>query len=116
MIKRKWLMAVIAIATAISGFFTENFGIVGFGSILIAITYVFGEFKNDIKRIGLQIGRFKDPVFLLSFIGTVLPTINQNVFNGKLPEGTILTVLGVILPIIIGIFLKRNKDLNKNKF
>jgi len=101
MISRKTITAVIGIVSAVLAFFSEQFGLsidpvavmAGLASI---VTYVLLEGKLDIKRVGSQIGKFKDLKFWLAFISAILVAVNE-ALGLKLPVEAIVAVLTVIM-------------------
>lgn len=108
---RKTITAIIGIIGAVLAFFSEQFGlsidptavIAGLSSIVL---YVLLEGKLDIKRVGSQIGKFKDPKFWLAFISAILVAVSET-FGLELPVEAIIAVLTVIMGVLFKVeFLK----------
>lgn len=98
---RKTILAVFAVLTAIVTFFKEQFGLAidttavigGLGAIVL---YLLFEAKLDIKRIGAQAGRFKDPKFWIAFITAIIGVVGTS-FNINFPMEVITSVLTLIM-------------------
>jgi len=101
---RKTLTAAIGIVGAVLAFFSEQFGLsidpvavmAGLSSIVL---YVLLEGKLDIKRVGSQIGKFKDPKFIIALISTILVAVSE-AFGLELPVEAIVAVLTVIMGVL----------------
>ena len=101
---RKTIFAVIGVLGAVFAYIAKEFGLsidvmaimAGLVSILV---YVFGEAKNDFARIGRQIGRFKDPKFILAIIAVFLSALNKN-FGTGIPVEAVIAVLTVIMGLL----------------
>jgi hypothetical protein len=101
---RKSLFAILGVLGAALGFIAQEFGLsidpsAVIGSIIIALVYIFGEFKADIKRIGSQLGKFKDPKFLIALFAAILGYANQ-AFSLNLPIEIIIGFLTLLLGIL----------------
>jgi len=101
---RKSLMSVLAVIGTVLAFFSEQFGLtLDSMSVLAGVTailcYVLFEAKSDIKRIGSQIGKFKDPKFIIAFISAILVAVSET-FGLELPVEAIVAVLTVIMGIL----------------
>jgi len=101
---RKTLTAALGIIGAVLAFFSEQFGLsinpIKVMAGLSAITlYLLWEGKLDIQRVGLQIGRFKDPKFWLAFISAILVAVSE-AFGLALPVEAIVAVLTVIMGVL----------------
>jgi len=57
------------------------------------------EGKLDIKRVGSQIGKFKDPKFIIAFISAILVAVSE-AFGLELPVEAIVAVLTVIMGVL----------------
>ena len=110
--KRKWIMFVVAFLVAAIGFLKNQFGLIGIAALAAALTYIAGEFLNDVKRIGSQVSKFKDPAFWIAAIGSIFPVLNQYLFGGKVSQEMAMAIIGAVIPILVGIFTKRNSDLS----
>ena len=103
---RKTLLSVLAVFGALAAFFGEQFGLVlDSTAILAAVTgilvYVFFEAKADLKRIGEQIGKFKDPKFLIALASTILVAISE-AFGLDIPVEAIVAVLTLVMSVLFG--------------
>ena len=101
---RKTITAALGIIGAVLAFFSKQFGLsidpVAIIAGLSAITlYLLREGKLDIKRIGSQIGKFKDPKFWLAFISAILVAVSET-FGLALPVEAIIAVLTVIMGVL----------------
>jgi len=63
------------------------------------LCYVLFEAKLDLKKLSMQIGRFKDPKFILAFISAILVAISE-AFGLELPVEAIVAVLTVIMGVL----------------
>lgn len=98
---RKTLMSVLAVIGAVLAFFSEQFGLALDSTAVLAgvaaiLCYVLFEAKADLKRVGSQIGKFKDPKFIITFISAVLVAVSE-AFGLELPVEAIVAVLTVIM-------------------
>lgn len=101
---RKTMMSILAVIGAVLAFFSEQFGLsidpvavlAGLSSVIL---YVLLEGKLDIKRVGSQIGKFKDPKFIVAFISAILVAVSE-AFGLGLPVEAIVAVLTVIMGIL----------------
>jgi len=103
---RKSILALIGVLGALIAVLTGQFGlspdaIAAFGGLTAVIIYIFGEMKLDLKRIGGQSGRFKDPKFWLAVITALLAAVNKE-FGLNLPAEYIVGVLNFVLIILFG--------------
>ena len=101
---RKTLTAALGIIGAVLAFFSEQFGLsinpIKVMAGLSAITlYLLWEGKLDIRRVGSQIGKFKDPKFWLAFISAILVAASE-AFGLALPVEAIVAVLTVIMGVL----------------
>ena len=101
---RKTLTAALGIIGAVLAFFSEQFGLsinpIKVMAGLSAITlYLLWEGKLDIRRVGSQIGKFKDPKFILAFISAILVAVSET-FGLALPVEAIIAVLTVIMGVL----------------
>lgn len=108
---RKTITAAIGIIGAVLAFFSEQFGLsinpvavmAGLASI---VTYVLLEGKLDIKRVGSQLGKFKDPKFWLAFISAIIVAASET-FGLALPVEAIVAVLTVIMGVLFKVEFKK---------
>jgi len=103
---RKTIMAVFSVLLAIAAFFSEQFGLsvnatAALGGIIVALTYIFWEAKDDIRRIKAQPDKWKDPKFWVAFISTLLLSLNEN-FGLNIP----IDILSPVLVIVITAMFK----------
>jgi len=103
---RKTLLAVLGVITAILAFLKEQFGLgmdamTVLGGLTTVVLYVLFEAKLDLKKIGAQAGRWKDPKFLLAFVCVILAALNKEL-GLNLPAETIITALTVIMTVLFG--------------
>ena len=110
---RKTLLAVLGVILAVLTFFKEQFGLsmgvvaamCGLGTALL---YVLFEAKLDLKKIGAQAGRWKDPKFWLAFVAVILAALNKEL-GLNLPAETIITALTIIMTVLFGVKFKAVK-------
>jgi len=108
---RKTMMSVLAVIGAVFAFFSEQFGLsidpvavlAGLSSVIL---YVLLEGKLDIKRVGSQIGKFKDPKFIVAFISAILVAVSET-FGLELPVEAIVAVLTVIMGVLFKVEFKK---------
>ena len=101
---RKSLFAIIGVIGAVLAYVAKEFGLsvdigvvmAGFISVLV---YIFGEFKLDLQRFHRQLGRFKDPKFILAVISVFLTALNEN-FGTGIPVEAVIAVLTVIMGLL----------------
>jgi len=110
---RKTLLAVLGILTAIFTFLKEEFGLgvdvmAVLGGLMAVVLYILFEAKLDLKKIGAQAGRWKDPKFLLAFVAVVLAALNKEL-GLNLPAEAIITALTVIMAVLFGAKFKAVK-------
>ena len=103
---RKTIMAVLGVIGAILVFLQQQFGLTLdataiVGGLTAIVLYILFEAKLDAKRIGMQLGRFKDPKFWLAFVSALLVAL-QNAFGWNLPIEAIVSVLTVVMSILFG--------------
>jgi ABC-type uncharacterized transport system permease subunit len=111
---RKTLTAVLGIIGAILVFLKGTFGLdLDAAAITTALgvilTYVLFEAKLDIAKVGLQLGKWKDPKFWVTFIAAILTALN-GALGWSLPIETINAVLGVILAVLFGWAFKKTAE------
>ena len=102
--KRKNIMAFLAVLGAILVFFKEQFGLsidatgitTGLGVIVL---YVLFEAKRDIEAIKQQASRWADPKFWIAFIAAILTAINS-AFGLSIPVDIVNVVIGFILSLL----------------
>jgi len=107
---RKTLTIIIAVFGAILGVFATTFGLaIDQTAVLAGVTalavYIFGEAKADLKRIGTQAGKFKDPKFLISIISAIIAALAGAGLT--LPISPEVIIAG--LTAIVGILFKVKK-------
>ena len=110
---RKTLTAVIGIVAAILVFLKDQFGLsidaAGFATSLgLILAYVLFEAKLDLRKIGAQIGKWKDPKFWVALASPIITALN-NALGWNLPVETINAVLGAVLSILFGLAFKKTK-------
>jgi len=103
---RKTIMAILGVLGAILVFFQQQFGMTLdataiVGGLTAIVLYILFEAKLDFKRIGGQMGKFKDPKFWLAFASALLVAL-QNAFGWNLPIEAIVSVLTVLMSILFG--------------
>jgi len=108
---RKTITAVLGLIGAALAFVSSEFGLsidptavlAGLSSVVL---YVLLEGKLDIKRVGSQIGKFKDVKFWLAFISAILVAANET-FGLALPVEAIVAVLTVIMGVLFKVEFKK---------
>jgi len=115
---RKTLTAALGIIGAILVFLKGTFGLdLDAAAITTALgvilTYVLFEAKLDIAKIGMQLDKWKDPKFWVTFIAAILTALN-GAFGWSLPIETINAVLGVILAVLFGWAFKKSAEAKKH--
>jgi len=111
---RKTIAVVVAVVGAILGIMVSAFGLsinavalaATLGSILV---WVFGESKADLAKIGAQIGKFKDPKFLLTIVAAIVGALGTAGVNLPVSPEVIIA----ILTAIVGILFKADPRLAK---
>ena len=107
---RKTMMSVLAVIGAVLAFFSEQFGLALDSTAIMAgvtatLVYVLFEAKADIKRVSMrisgQLGRFKDPKFIIALISTVLVAVAE-AFGLDLPTEAIVSVLTILMTFLFG--------------
>jgi len=104
MVSRKTLLTVIGVLTVIFTFLKEQFGLSldatsVMAGVSVALLYVLFEAKEDIRRIGAQAKKFKDPKFWLAFVAVLLGALNEQV-GLNLPVEAINSVLALIIAVL----------------
>lgn len=111
---RKTITAALGLIGAVLVFVSNEFGLsidptavlAGLSSVVL---YVLLEGKLDIKRIGSQIGKFKDVKFWLAFISAILVAVNE-AFGLALPVEAIVGVLTLIMGVLFKVEFVKIKD------
>jgi hypothetical protein len=111
---RKTIILIVAILVSIFGFLKTDFKLEGnpaeaVGAIGVALLYVFGQAKLDIKRAWATIGdnqKFRDPAFWIAMIGVIIAPINE-VLGANIPVEAIQGFAAIIVPILIGVLFKK---------
>lgn len=103
---RKTLLAVLAVLAAVLAFFKEQFGLgmdvtAVLGGLTAVVLYVLFEAKLDLKKIGAQAGRWKDPKFWLAMAAVIIAALNKNL-GLNLPAETIIPTLTAIMTALFG--------------
>lgn len=111
--RRKTLMAILAVFGAFLAFFQTQFGLTidskaVVGSLSILLLYIFFEAKADFLRIRAQSHKFLDPKFWLGFITAILTALNE-IFGWNLPLTIIIPALGLIMSILFGFNIAKLK-------
>jgi hypothetical protein len=94
-------MAIYGILAAVLAFFSEEFGLsldvtAVLGGLVVALTYIFWEAKDDIARIKAQPHRWRDPKFWVAFISTVLLSLNEQL-GMNIPVDVLSPVLVIVI-------------------
>ena len=102
---RKTLALIIAVFGAILGVFATTFGLaINQTAVLTGVAalavYIFGEAKADIRRIGTQADKFKDPKFLISIISAIIAALAGAGLTLPISPEAIIAVLTVIVGIL----------------
>ena len=110
---RKTIMAILAVIGAVITFFAEEFGLSINPTAVVAgmtalVLYVLFEAKLDLKKLGAQAGRFKDPKFWLAFLSAVLVAVNES-FGLNLPIEAIVSVLTLVMSTLFGVEFQKAK-------
>lgn len=101
---RKSIMGIIAVLGAVLTFFQDKFGLAIDTTAVIAgltaiVLYILFEAKLDIKRIGAQVGKFKDPKFWAALISAILVAVDS-AFELNLPVEAIISVIAIVMSIL----------------
>jgi len=115
---RKIIAFVVAIVTAIATVLQAQLGLtIGLAaamvSIVALIAYIFGEMKNDFKRVKdaiLQKNKWLDPTFWGALLAGVLPVVNST-FGLGLSDEVITSIVGIVIGILGVVFAKRQKTI-----
>ncbi len=102
---RKTLLMVIAVLGAVLGVIGSTFGLTlngpaaaaGLGAVLL---YVFFEAKLDLKKIGAQAGRWRDPKFWLAIIAAALAALGTAGVALPISPEIIIAVLTAIMGVL----------------
>ncbi len=102
---RKTILTVTAVFGAVLAVFVAEFGLsinatalaAGLGSVLY---WVFREGKEDLKKIGAQCARFKDPKFWLTVISAFISALATAGINLPISPEIIIAVLTAIVGIL----------------
>lgn len=102
---RKTIAVVVAVIGAVLGIMVSEFGLsinavalaAGLASVLV---WVFGEAKADIAKVGAQIGRFKDPKFLLTIVSAIIGALGTAGVSLPISPEIIIAVLTAIVGIL----------------
>jgi hypothetical protein len=110
LMSRKTLLAVLAVITAVMAFFKEQFGLgmdvmAVMGGLVAVIAYILLEAKLDLKKLGAQAGKWKDPKFWMALISVIIAALNKEL-GLNLPAEAIVAVLTVIMSVLFGIKFK----------
>lgn len=103
---RKTILGIIGVLGAILTVFADQFGLTidptaAIAGLTAVTLYILFEAKVDLKRIGEQAGKFKDPKFWLALVSALLVAVNQG-FGLNLPVETIISVLTLIMSLLFG--------------
>lgn len=104
--KRKSLLKWIGFLGAVLAWLGKQFGLTIDPAVVMAalasiVVYVGGEAALDAKRFEAQIGRFKDPKFIIAFL-TMLFAVIQQSFGIELPAETIIMIVTFVLGLLFG--------------
>jgi len=110
---RKTLLAVLGVITAILAFFKEEFGLgmdvmAVLGGLMAVVLYILFEAKLDLKKLGAQSGKWKDPKFWIAMAAVILAALNKEL-GLNLPAETIITALTIIMAVLFGAKFKAVK-------
>ena len=103
---RKTLLAVLGVIAAILAFFKEQFGLgmdvtAVLGGLTAVVLYILFEAKLDLKKLGAQPGKWKDPKFWLAMAAVIFAALNKEL-GLNLPGEAIIAVLTVIMTVLFG--------------
>ena len=103
---RKTILGVIGVLGAVLTVFADQFGLAIDATAAIAgltavTLYILFEAKLDLKRIGEQVGKFKDPKFWIALISAVLVALSEG-FGWNIPTETIVSVLTLLMSLLFG--------------
>lgn len=115
---RKIITFVVALLTALATVLQDQLGITigltaAMASLAALLVYIFGEAKNDLKRIiasATQGGKWTDPTFWGAMLAGVLPVINATFKLGLSPE-FITAIVSVVIAVLGAVFAKRQKSI-----
>ena len=115
---RKIFIFIVAIVTAIVTVLQSQLGLTiglaaAMASIIALIAYIFGEMKNDFKRVKdaiVQKGKWTDPAFWGALLAGILPVISA-IFNLGLTDQVITTICTILVIILGFIFTNRQKTI-----
>jgi hypothetical protein len=110
---RKTLLAVLGILTAIFTFLKAEFGLgmdvtAVLGGLSAVVLYILFQAKLDLKKIGDQPGKWKDPKFWLAALAVILAALNKEL-GLNLPGEAIIAALAVIMTVLFGTKFKAVK-------
>ena len=111
---RKSILTFIAVLGAILGVIGSTFGLAlngaaaasGLGAVLL---YVLFEAKLDLKKLGAQSGKFRDPKFWLAIVSAAIAALVQSGVTLPLSPEAIIAVLAVIMAVLFGAKFKAVK-------
>jgi hypothetical protein len=113
---RKTILGIIGVIGAALTVFADQFGLaIDATSAIAGLTavtlYILFEAKLDLKRIGEQAGKFKDPKeqagkfkdpkFLLALASAILVALSES-FGWHIPVETIVSVLTLVMSLLFG--------------
>ena len=103
---RKTILGIIGVIGAILTVFADQFGLAIDATAAIAgltavTLYILFEAKIDLKRIGDQAAKFKDPKFWLALVSALLVALSEG-FGWNIPVETIVSVLTLLMSILFG--------------
>ena len=112
---RKTILTFIAVLGAILGVIGSTLGLTlngaaaasGLGAVLL---YVLFEAKLDLKKLGAQAGKFKDPKFWLAIISAVIAALAQAGVTLPLSPELIVAILTAIMTALFGAKFKENAN------
>lgn len=115
---RKIIIFIVAILTAIATVLQTQLGLTigltaAMASIVALIAYIFGEAKNDFKRVKaaiIQQSKWTDPTFWGALLAGILPVVNAT-FKLGLTDQVITTICTVVVFILGFVFTKRQKTI-----
>jgi len=110
---RKTIGIIVALMAVVLTFLQEQFGLsldpaavaAGIGAV---ITYIFFEFKLDIKAAAAQPGKWKDPKFWITFISAALAGVEAQ-FHLGLPIEAIVSIATLLVGLLFGQKFKKLK-------
>ena len=110
---RKTLMAILAVITVVLAFFKDQFGLAidptaVVGGIGAVVLYMLFEAKLDLKKLGAQADRWKDPKFYLALVAALYAVLQEQL-GLKIPISPEL-VSSILAGIMSLLFAKKFQE------